>query len=169
MNLPVTLKEIDIEEIFSSKNIMRIGKVAVSDLVDSIKQYGLLHPIVVRPVDGRFEIVTGYRRYLSCTKLGWKKILCRMVEIDEKSAFELSLIENLQRNTLTILEEAQAFRKYIDEYGWGGTTELARSISRSPSYVSKRMRLLDLPPDIQELISYSDIRPFNRRRNITSR
>jgi ParB family chromosome partitioning protein len=159
MNLIGTIQDIDVNSDSPAVNTLRIGEVDVTDLVDSINQFGLLHPIVVRSVDNHFEIVAGYRRYTACRKLGWRKISCHIVELDDKAAFEVSLVENLQRNTLSPIEEASAFRKYISENGWGGITDLARNISRSSSFVSKRIRLLDLPSDILELVSYSDIYP----------
>ena len=75
-----------------------------------------------------------------------------------RQTYEVSMIENLQRHTLSSLEEGIAFRKYIQELGWGGVTELALKISKSPAYVSKRMNLLKLPSDILELISQSEIK-----------
>jgi ParB family chromosome partitioning protein len=159
MNLTGTIEDIDISNVSPAAYILRTGEINTDDLVDSINQFGLLHPIVVRSVDNHFEIVAGNRRYVACRKLGWRKISCHIVELDDKCAFEVSLIENLQRNTLSPIEEANAFRKYISEVGWGGITDLARNISRSSSYVSKRIRLLDLPLDVLELISYSDIYP----------
>ena len=74
-----------------------------------------------------------------------------------KTAYEVSIIENLQRHTLSPLEEGIAFRKYIQELGWGGVTDLASKISKSVAYVSKRINLLKLPSDILELISQSEI------------
>jgi ParB family chromosome partitioning protein len=71
------------------------------------------------------------------------------------------MIENIQRRTLTIIEEATAFRRYVNEFGWGGVTELAKILSKSPSYVSKRIRLLDLPKSIQDMIGESKISVSN--------
>jgi ParB family chromosome partitioning protein len=159
MNLSGAIEDIDVANVSPSVNILRTGEIDIGDLVDSINQFGLLHPIVVRSIDSHFEIVAGNRRYMACLRLEWKKISCHIVELDDKAAFEVSLIENLQRNTLSPIEEACAFKKYISEYGWGGIAELAQNISRSSSYVSKRIRLLELPSDILELISYSDIYP----------
>jgi ParB family chromosome partitioning protein len=127
-------------------------------LADSIKKIGVLVPILVRPrKSGRFEIVAGNRRLKACKILGWKKISCKVLELDDRSAFEASLIENVQRNTLTLIEEALAFRKYVNEFGWGGVSELAHKLSKSIGYVSKRMRLLELPHDVLDLISKSEI------------
>lgn len=159
MNMYGTMKDIEIGSILPSKTPIRTGTIAVDDLVDSIRRFGLLHPIVVRSVKDHFEIVAGHRRYLACRKLAWRKISCHIVELDDKSAYEVSIIENLHRKTLSAIEEAHAFRNYISEFGWGGIAELAQNISKSSSYISKRIKLLDLSPDILQLISNSEIYP----------
>ena len=101
------------------------------ELVDSIRQNGLLHPIVVRTKGNFFEIVAGSRCFNACRKLRLRKIICHVVELDDKSAFEVSLIENIQRRSLDPIEEARAFRNYVQDRGWGGLTELASKISKS--------------------------------------
>ena len=77
--------------------------------------------------------------------------------MDDKTGFEISIIENVQRRTLDAVEEAYAFRRYVVDYGWGGVSELAERLSNSPSYVSKRIKLTELPPDVLELISESEL------------
>jgi ParB family chromosome partitioning protein len=81
------------------------------------------------------------------------------VDLSDKEAFEVSLIENIQRRTLHPIEEAEAFRKYVTEYGWGGVSELARRIGKSQEYVSKRMRLLTLPKEIKDELTNGRINP----------
>jgi ParB family chromosome partitioning protein len=132
-----------------------IGNVA--DLSYSIKQRGLLQPILVRNKDAYYEIIAGHRRYEACKKLGWRKIICHIVELDDKEAFEVSLIENLQRKSLNPIEEAQAYKKYTTDFGWGGITDLAVRIGKSKSHIDKRVRLLDLPPNIIDSISNSSL------------
>lgn len=128
----------------------RLGE--VDDLASSIKQIGLLQPIVVRLCVDYFEIVSGNRRYLACKSLGLRKIACHVVELNEKEAFEISIIENLQRKNLSPIEEAKAFKAYVLDFGWGGVSELAQKIGRSTSYVTKRIQLLDLPENIVDSI-----------------
>jgi len=118
---------------------------------------GLLQNIVVRTVDDHYEIIAGVRRYHACRKLGWKKIPCNIVELDSKAAFEISLVENIQRHSLTVLQECTAFKKYVTDFGWGSISDLAKKLSKSPSYISKRMRLLELPAEVLRLISDSEI------------
>jgi ParB family chromosome partitioning protein len=152
------VEELSIYDIYPSLNGIRIDNERVHELADSIKKIGLLTPIVVRTSDsGKFEIVAGNRRFKACKRLGWRKIPSYMVELDDKSAFEASIIENVQRHTLNIIEEGLAFRKYVNEFGWGGVSDLAYKLSKSASYVSKRIRLLDLPQDVLGLICESEI------------
>lgn len=130
-----------------------------SELINSIRQNGLLHPIVVRTKGNFFEIIAGCRRYGACRALGLRKIICHVVEMDDKSAFEVSLTENIQRRSLDPIEEARAFKKYVDDLGWGGLTELASKISKSPAYVCKRLALLNLPDDVLEKVRKYDVSP----------
>ncbi len=150
--------EINISDIFQSLNPLRNDYNNIAELADSIAKIGLLSPILVRTtVNNKLEVVAGNRRFKACKSLGWKKIVCHIVELDDKSAFEASIIENVQRKTLNIIEEGLAFKKYVKEFGWGGASELARKLSKSPSYVSKRMKILELPNDVLQLLSESEI------------
>jgi len=129
------------------------------ELVDSIRQNGLLHPIVVRTKGNFFEIVAGSRRFNACRKLALRKIICHVVELDDRSAFEVSLIENIQRKNLDPIEEARAFKIYVDDRGWGGLTELSSKISKSTTYICKRLSLLELPEELLEQVSSFQICP----------
>jgi ParB family chromosome partitioning protein len=77
--------------------------------------------------------------------------------LDDKAAYEVSIIENVQRSTLNPIEEGLAFRKYVNEFGWGGVSELAQKLSKSTSYICKRIKLVELPRNVRELISKSEI------------
>jgi len=105
----------------------------------------------------KLEVVAGNRRLKACKTLGLRKVACHLVELDDKQAFEVSIVENVQRNTLSPIEEGLAYRKYIQEFGWGGISELAQKLSKSNSYICKRIKLTELPKDIINLISKSEI------------
>jgi ParB family chromosome partitioning protein len=124
----------------------------VESLVSSIKEHGLLQPILIRPYQNNFEIVAGHRRFYACKSLRWRHIPCKIREMNDKQAFEIQLTENIQRKSMSALEEAEAFRKYVQDLGWGGVTELAKKIGKSEEYVSHRIQLLKLPQDIKEKI-----------------
>jgi ParB family transcriptional regulator, chromosome partitioning protein len=152
------VEDINILDISPPTNQLRSNMNGVDELAESIKKIGLLQPIVVRINHSEnFEIVAGNRRFNACKKLGRRKIACHVVEIDDKTAYEVSIIENVQRHTLNPIEEGLAFRKYVVEFGWGGVSELAQKLSKSTSYVCKRIKLVELPKDILELISKSEI------------
>ena len=104
-------------------------------LVKSIVEHGLLQPILVRPVANGFEIVAGYRRFEACRSLRWRHIQSKIRELSDKQTYEIQLTENIQRQSFTPLEEAEAFKKYVDDFGWGGVSELASKIEKSEEYV----------------------------------
>ena len=146
--LPGIVEDIYIHDLRFSPAFYPSIHSGISDLSRSICEKGLLHPLIVRQVknEGSYQIVAGNRRYIACKTLGWRKIPCNIIEVDDdKEAFEISLIENIQRRTLNPIEEAHAFRTYVSDFGWGGISELANKIGKSASYVDRRLQLLDLP------------------------
>ena len=152
------VEDITMSDIVPPANSLRCCMNGIEQLAESIKKIGLLQPILVRINSlGSFEVVAGNRRFDACKKLGWRKISCHLVELDDKSAFEVSIIENIQRQTLNPVEEGLAYRKYVYKFGWGGVSELAQKLSKSPGYVCRRMKLVELPKDVIELISKSEI------------
>jgi ParB family chromosome partitioning protein len=126
-------------------------------LMNSIKEHGLLQPILVRPLIHGFEIVAGHRRFQTCRSLRWRFVPCNIREMTDKQAFEIQLTENIQRKSMDPIEEAEAFRRYVVDFGWGGVSELAKKIGKSEEYVSHRIQLLRLPADIKEQIINSKI------------
>lgn len=144
----------DIEEkrIRPSRHPLRDDLGLTEELLASVAEKGLVQPIVVRPLreEGGFEVVAGNRRLQACKMLGVRKVPCSVIDLDDKDAYELSLVENLQRRTLNPIEEAKALKKYVDEFGYGSETSLARALGKSPSYVSRRVALLKLPANVQD-------------------
>ena len=126
-------------------------------LMNSIKEHGLLQPILVRPLSHGFEIVAGHRRFQTCRSLRWRFVPCKIREMTDKQAFEIQLTENIQRKSMDPVEEAEAFRRYVVDFGWGGVSELAKKIGKSEEYGSHRIQLLRLPADIKEEIINSKI------------
>jgi ParB family chromosome partitioning protein len=133
----------------------------ISGLSHSIKEKGLLQPILIRNsnTDSRYEIIAGHRRYEACKKLGWRKIICHIVELDDRASFEISIIENVHRRSLNPIEEADAYKKYVLKFGWGGISDLAEKIGKSVSYIDKRIRLLELPTEIVNSLSVCSVSP----------
>jgi len=153
------LEEVEVGRIRPSRRAVRSDLGSLEELLTSIEEKGLLQPIVVRPVEDGFEVVAGNRRLEACRRLGVKRIPCLVIELDDREAFEVSLVENLQRKTLNPIEEAEAFKRYVDEYGYGSISELARRIGKSPSYVSRRIALLKLPSNVKEQLLRRRITP----------
>ena len=119
-------------------------------LKTSILQHGLLQPIVIRPLDHGFELVAGHRRFTACKSLRWRFIPCKIRDMTDKQAYEIQLSENIQRKSMDPIEEAESYQKYVNEFGWGGVSELSKKIGKSEEYVSHRMKLLTLPSTVKE-------------------
>ena len=153
------LESVEVRMIRPPRVVLRTDSGPLSGLMMSIQDKGLLEPIIVRPVEEGFEVVAGMRRYEACRKLGWRRLPAHVVELDDREAFEVSLLENIQRETLNPIEEARAFRNYVEEFGYGGETELARRIGKSQEYVSRRIGLLSLPQRVQDQIMRRRIAP----------
>jgi ParB family transcriptional regulator, chromosome partitioning protein len=147
-----------VSEIRRSRNALRMSdQVSLSELSLSIKNVGLLEPIIVRPLQSDYEIISGGRRYEACKLLGMIRITCHIIDVDDKEAYEISLIENLHQKSMNPLEEASAFKKYVSTFGWGGESDLAKRIGKSQEYVSRRIRLLQLPPSAQQKILNNEV------------
>lgn len=152
-DLPISEIKLPINQLRSQQNL--------DELSISIAQKGLLQPIIVRTVDNKpfYEIVAGCRRYLACKKIGRRKVTCEITDLNDKEAFEVSIIENVQRMTLAAMDEAKAFKTYVSDYGWGGVSELAAKLGKSVSYVTKRIMLLNLPKKVKDSIIECTLSP----------
>ena len=122
-------------------------------LIISIREHGLILPILIRPLSHGFEIVAGHRRYQACKSLRWRFIPCKVCEMTNKQAFEIQLSENIQRKSMDPIEEAEAFRRYVIDFGWGGVSDLAKKIGKSEEYVSHRIQLLKLSEETKRKIA----------------
>jgi ParB family chromosome partitioning protein len=127
-------------------------------LVNSIREHSLLQPILIRPLSNGFEIVAGHRRFQACRTLRWRFIPAKIRELSDKQAYEIQLTENIQRKSMDPVEEAEAFRRYVVDFGWGGVSELARKIGKSEEYVSHHLQLLKLPSDIKVKIANNSLK-----------
>lgn len=121
------------------------------ELADSIREHGVLQPILVRPVGGQFELIAGERRWRASRMAQRESIPAIVVEFDDETALEVSIIENLQREDVSPLEEAAMFRKMTD-LGYS-LRQLAQKIGKDKGYVENRIRLAEAPPEIRELVS----------------
>ena len=147
------IRYLKLSEIREPKFLFRTSLGKIEELADSIRKKGLLNPLTVRKTTEGYELVCGWRRYNALKMLGMEEVLCIVHEdLSDKDAFEIALVENVQRKELSPMEEARAFKKYVEEYGWGSASQLAEKIGKYPSYVVQRIQFLDLPKEVQELL-----------------
>lgn len=155
-NSTVTLK---ISEIEPNKDQPRtdFDDKALSELAESIALHGVLQPLLVRPlVYGGYQIVAGERRYRASRMAGLTEVPVVIRELDDKETMELALIENLQRENLTPIEEAKGYKTLMDTYGFT-QEQVSTSVGKSRSAVANSLRLLNLPEEIIDLISQGKI------------
>ncbi|EPD78718.1 MULTISPECIES: ParB/RepB/Spo0J family partition protein [Atopobiaceae] len=127
----------------------QFNETELSELADSIRQNGILQPLLVRKKGEAYEIVAGERRYQAAKQAGLKEIPVIIREISDEEVFKLALIENLQRSNLTPIEEARGYQELIKKDGLT-QEQLSKIISKSRSAITNTLRLLDLPDEIQE-------------------
>jgi ParB family chromosome partitioning protein len=120
----------------------------IAALADSLRQHGMLQPILVRSQGDRFQLIAGERRLRASIEAQLHEIPARVMELDDQRVSELAMVENLQREDLNALEKATAFRDYLSRYG-GTQEELAGRLGLDRSTVSNLIRLLELPEDVQ--------------------
>lgn len=125
---------------------------ALNELVQSIRQYGVLQPIVVRKTMQGFELVAGERRWRASQRAGLKEIPAVIKELTDGEMMEIALIENIQRENLNPIEEAAAYRRLMEEFGLT-QEEVARKIGRSRSLIANTVRMLNLAPAVQDHVS----------------
>lgn len=124
---------------------------ALQELADSIKQFGLLQPILVQQRDGYYEIVAGERRWRAAKIAGLKEVPVIIRNLTEQEIVEISLIENIQRENLNPIEEAQAYKKLLTEFHLK-QDEVAERVSKSRTAVTNSMRLLKLSEEVQQMV-----------------
>ncbi len=124
---------------------------ALAELADSIKRHGIIQPIVVRPHKNAYQIVAGERRWRAAQKARLHDIPAIVREFDDAQTLEIALIENIQRQDLNPIEEAEAYKKLSDEFGHSQSA-LAEIVDKSRSHVANMMRLLDLPLPLRDLV-----------------
>ncbi|MBD8005589.1 ParB/RepB/Spo0J family partition protein [Bacillus norwichensis] len=125
---------------------------AIDELKKSIKEHGILQPIIVRKSGKGYEIVAGERRFRAAKAAQFKKIPAVVREFNDSQMMELAVLENLQREDLTPMEEAAAYQTLMDKLGVT-QEDLARRLGKSRPYIANHVRLLTLPPKIQKLIT----------------
>jgi ParB family chromosome partitioning protein len=125
-------------------------------LADSIRRYGVLSPLSVRYRKGRYELVAGERRLRAAKLAGLSEVPCLLLDVDSADSGAIALVENLQRQDLDYLEEAQGIARLIAQFGWN-QEECAQRLGKSQSSIANKLRLLKLPPDILDTLRTSGL------------
>ena len=128
----------------------------IQELAVSIQQNGLLQPIVVRPYQGKYQIVVGERRYRACLLAGIEEVPCLVQEYDEEQTATAAIVENVQRENLSAIEEALAYQQILDTQNIT-QEELAKKVGKKQSTIANKLRLLQLPMTVQEAVRRKDI------------
>lgn len=137
-------------------------KEALEELAESIKEHGVLQPVVVRKQGKGYELVVGERRFRAAKMALQKEIPAIIREFDQQQMMELAILENLQREDLTALEEAEAYQNLMENLNFT-QEKLAQRLGKSRPYIANQVRLLSLPKDVQQLIAEQIITPGHGR------
>ncbi len=147
---------IGIEEIEANPNQPRQHLGDLSELVASVREKGILEPLLVRPLGGRFQIIAGERRYRAALEVGLDELPCIVREADDAETMELALIENLQRKDLSPFEEADGLKMLAESFGYTHQA-MAERLGKSRTSVTEMFSLTGIPEDIRELCRLADI------------
>jgi ParB family chromosome partitioning protein len=152
---PTAVRQISIDVIEPNPEQPRlsIDPEGINELTASIREHGILQPILVRPLDGgRYQLIAGERRWRASRQAGVETIPAMVEEIDDDTALEIAIIENLQREDLSPLDEAVMYERMTREHGYS-VRKLAQKIGKDKGYIENRLRLADAPSEIRQLVS----------------
>ena len=163
--LDVNIRDLDLKQEPSGKNLIFINELSLSkfqarkkfdtekleELSQSITKIGLIQPIIVRKGKKKFELVAGERRLKACKLAGIDQIPAIVSDFDDRKAFESGVIENIQREDLTSIEEAEGYSRLMNEFNYT-QEELAKIVSKSRSHIANLLRLISLPMEIKKYI-----------------
>ena len=138
----------------------KFDETSLNELSESIKSRGIIQPIIVRHsnIDTKYEIIAGERRWLAAQKAGLHEVPIVVVDADDKKALEFGIVENVQRHDLNAIEEAEGYKRLIDEFSYD-QEQVAKFIGKSRSHITNSLRLLSLPPEVIEFVKENKISP----------
>ncbi len=153
-NIEKGISYIDINDIKPNKDQPRktFDEEKIGELADSIKEHGLIQPIILRKSGKGYEIVAGERRWRACRKAGLKEIPCIIKELTDEQNMLIAIIENMQREDLNPIEEAEGVSQMITVFGMT-QEEVSKSVGKSRPYITNVLRLLKLPEEVQTMVS----------------
>jgi ParB family chromosome partitioning protein len=152
---PSAVRNIPVDRVDPNPNQPRLAmdQASLDELTASVREHGVLQPILVRPQpSGRYQLVAGERRWRAAMGAGQTTIPALIEEIDDDTALEIAVIENLQREDLSPLDEALIYDKMIHQHGYS-IRKLAQKLGKDKGYLENRLRLADAPPEIRDLVS----------------
>ncbi len=163
-NQAVGASELNIEEIRPNpyQPRQRFDGEGMRELVESIRQHGVVQPVLVRSDGDGYQIIAGERRWRAAQQAGQKRIPVVVKECTEQEMMEIALVENLQREDLNALEEAMAYRRLLEEFSLT-QEQVAEQVGKSRSQVANTLRLLQLHPMVQEMLEKGDLSPGHAR------
>ena len=152
------IKILNIDDVLPNRFQPRIqfDEKAINELAESIKVHGVIQPIVVRRISDKYEIIAGERRYKASVLAGKKDIPAIVTDLDDKESAEIALIENVQRQNLTPIEEAISYKKILD-MGYLTQITLGEKLGKTQSTIANKLRLLNLNEDVQEALMQGKI------------
>ena len=158
MEAPVDASEVSIERIARNPHQPRKHFDAddLASLSASVREHGILQPLVVRQVDGNFQLIAGERRLRAAQEAGLRKVPVRIVDFNDQQVVEVALVENIQRSDLNAIEKAQGFKEYIDRFGVNHE-QLAQRLGLARSSITNLVNLLEMAPEVQEGIRLNQI------------
>ena len=158
MNFDSSVLQVAVEDIIPNRFQPRLvfEDNSLQELSDSIKQHGIIQPLVLRKVGDKYEIIAGERRYKAATMAGLASVPAVISQADDKTSAEAAVVENVQRKDLSAIEEARSYKALLDQ-GYMSQDQLARKMGLSQSAISNKLRLLTLPEEIQQAVMESKI------------
>lgn len=129
----------------------RFDEIKLKELIDSIREKGIIQPIVVRPTENGYELIAGERRFRAAKELGYTNIPAIIKDVSDADSLELALIENIQREELNAIEEAKAYKQLMDQFNFTHET-ISKAVGKDHSTVANTLRLLGLPEAVQRFV-----------------
>ena len=157
----IDINKVSIKDLTRNKLQPRkhFDKESLVELTNSIKEQGVIQPIVVRPnklLEGKYEIIAGERRWLASQNAGLHEIPVVILNVDDVKSLEFAIVENIQRQDLNSIEEARGYRRLVDDFNYN-QEKLSQFISKSRSYIANSLRLLSLPEDVLLMVERGNL------------
>ena len=157
-NMEKEIIEVSLDDIIPNRFQPRLSfdETALNELAKSIRQHGIIQPLVLRKIGDKFEIIAGERRYKAAYIAGLSKVPAVIIDLNDNESAEVAIVENIQRKNLSPIEEAKSYKKLLDR-GYLTQDELASRIGKTQGSISNKLRLLNLPKDVQDALLNNQI------------